>query len=129
MIFNKPTKHRYFTTDDLLKHGHVFTAKESFVKRFVQLLKKTKRISKKAHKADCPLYRHHYYQILKSTQGHNLNYFPEKGLYELEVPLNGGFSSHKTKDIGLMAKWLYQFGEAPDIQTALSRLNNWVTYE
>lgn len=129
MIFNKPTKPRHFTTGKFQTHSHSLTTKQGMIKRLAKVLSKGRRSFNKAHKADCPLYRHHYYQILKSAQGHNLNYLPEKGLYELEVPLNGGFSSHKTDDIGLMAKWLYQCGEAPDIQTAINRLNQWWAYE
>lgn len=125
MIFNKPTQPQHFTTGNYQKHGHRITNKQGIIKRFAKLLSKGKRVFNKAHKTDCPLYRQHCYQILNSTQGHNLYYWPLKGLYELEVPLNNGFSSHKTKDIGLIAKWLYECGEAPDIQTAIYRLNNW----
>src|SRR5690554_3289665 len=122
MIFNKPTLRRYFTTGNLQKHDDSLTSKQGIIKRYALVLFNAIPTINKALKADCPLYRHHCYQTLKSTQGHNLYYWPVKGLYELEVPLNDGFSSHKTKDIGLMAKWLYQCGEAPDIQTAINRL-------
>ena len=82
MIFNKPTLRRYFTTGNSQKHDDSLTTKQGMIKRLSKVLSKGRRSFNKAHKADCPLYRHHYYQILKSAQGHNLNYFPEKQVYE-----------------------------------------------
>lgn len=132
MILNKPTKHQHFSTGDLQKHDARATTKKGLISRYSRVLFEAMPIINKVFKSDCTLYRQHRYRLLNGisgTNGHNLYYWPELGLYELEVPYNQGLSSHKINDTGMMAKWLYECGEAPDIQTAINRLNNWVAYE